>query len=370
MTSTAVATVHDEPKGIRALLGHEAAKRQILPFLRGANYEAVVQETILAVAKNPDLKKCDPASLVAAVATGVRWGGVIGEDIHLVPFGDKVTPMKDYKFKARKIVETGAARQVYGVAVYANEPFSFTQGTAPSIQHQVILDEAKRGKMVGAYAVAIIRAGQFQAVSKTLGEIDRIRQEKSKSWKKGEVPEWYAIKTVIHQLAKLLPQNAKLKAELEEEERIEAGQVETFDVTVAEPAPRPVRGVIQNGGYDVEPTDERDGEGRPIPRETAVTSEAKSDERVATSGGGVAPGALSESTEASESLDVFTGRPYNSAAQWIVPAGELRDRQLGSLTNDELVALREALGGMKKYAGTVDQIDNVLEDRREWQDNQ
>lgn len=355
MTGTAVART-DEPKGIRSLMQSESVKQQILPFIRGENYERVVQECVLAVSANPQLRQCDPKSLIQAIAKGLSWNGVIGEDVHLVPFGDKVTPMKDYKFKARKIVETGAARQVYGVAVYANEPFSFTQGTAPSIQHQVILDEAKRGKMVGAYAVAIIRAGQFQAVSKTLGEIDRIRQERSKSWKKGEVPEWYAIKTVIHQLAKLLPQNAKLKAELEEEERIESGaQVETFDVTVAEPArltngaeALPVRGnaMVMTDGYDV------------IEPKRSEAAEPATDESPS-------------SAPTSDDLDIVTGRPLTSDGQWKVPAGEFRDRPLGSLGNDELLALREALGEFpKKYGGTITRIENLLEDRREWEENQ
>jgi phage RecT family recombinase len=232
MTSTAVATVNDEPKGIRGLLQHERAKQQIMPFLRGADYEAVVQETLLAVAANPALKKCDPASIISAVATAVRWQGVIGEDVHLVPFGDKVTPMKDYKFKAKQIVATGAARQVYAVAVYKNEPFTFTQGTQPTIQHQVLLDEKARGPMVGAYAVAMIRAGQFQIRSMTVGEIDRIRQDKSKSWKGGALPEWYTLKTVIHQLAKLLPTNAKLARLIEEDEAIEEGTLDAGPVSI------------------------------------------------------------------------------------------------------------------------------------------
>ena len=39
----------------------------------------------------------------------------------------------------------------------------------------------------------------------TVEEIDAIRQEKSRSWKKGALTEWYARKTVIRRAAKYLP---------------------------------------------------------------------------------------------------------------------------------------------------------------------
>jgi phage RecT family recombinase len=356
MTSTAVATVNDEPKGIRGLLQHERAKQQIMPFLRGANYEAVVQETLLAVAANPALRKSDPASLIAAVATAVRWQGVIGEDVHLVPFGDKVTPMKDYKFKAKQIVATGAARQVYAVAVYKNEPFTFTQGTQPTIQHQVILDEKARGPMVGAYAVAMIRAGQFQIRSMTVGEIDRIRQDKSKSWKSGAVPEWYALKTVIHQLAKLLPTNSKLAKLIEEDDAIEEGTLDSGPVTVvaAPDQPRLTRPVVTNLGYETLPEGERDVDDRPVPRESVVIDEQQSAEE---------PGA--GESEAAEPVDVMTGAPLSTAGQWNIPAGDLRGRLLGTLTNDELTALHESMSEFpKKYGGTIARIEELQADRR------
>lgn len=242
--STAVATRSEEPKGLVGLFQSAKARAQIEPFLHGVAIERVVQEVILAANENPKIKTCTPQSIVSAVARAVSWGGIIGEEVHLVPFGvnvaergqpdqweDRLKPMMDYKFKAKLIVATGTARRVYAVAVYKNEPFRLMQGTSTRVEHQVILDPKERGPMIGAYAVAILRHGEAQVVSKTIDEIDAVRKKSSKQWKNGECPEWYALKTVIHNLAKLLPASPKMAELLKKFGEEEADEIEALPDT-------------------------------------------------------------------------------------------------------------------------------------------
>lgn len=385
MATQALVRADEQPKGLRGLLNDDRAKMQITPFLRGESYERVVQEVILAASQNPQLREATPQSLIASVARAVSWGGVIGEDVHLVPFrvniGTKaepewetrVQPIRDYKFKAKLIQQAGAARQVFAVAVYKNERFRLIQGTEQRIEHEVILEQEKRGPMIGAYAVAVLRAGQHQIVSKTLAEIDKVRQSHSKQWKQGEVPEWYALKTVIHQLAKLLPSNPKLAALLAEDEEIE-GMIDNGPVAIVparEPellpngnTPLPPRGNgIQqlDAGYDETAAPAKDDKGRPVPETTVVESPKPATNTV--------PGQAADADPYTEELrDFETGRPLSSAGRWLVPAGEMRGQALGTIASEKLVALKHALAGMKKYSGTSEAIDEVLEERRQYRE--
>jgi hypothetical protein len=65
-------------------------------------------------------------------------------------------------------------------------------------------------------------------------------------------------------------------------------------------------------------------------------------------------------------IDVVTRHPLTSAGRWEIPAGDLRGRMLGTLSNEELLTFRESAMGYKKYAGTLEQIDELLEERRDF----
>lgn len=236
--STAVAPV--DRKGITALLETKEARTRIEPMLRGVDYNRVMGEVYLACGENPEIIECTPTSIIRAVARAVSWGGEIGTDVHLVPFNVKVSkkgeddrwekrvkPIQDYKFKAELIVRCGGARSIDAQVVYADEPFEYTQGTAPAIMHKPARNTKDRGAMIGAYAIAHHGALRVPSiVYLTLDEIDAIRLKHSKQWKQGACPPWYARKTCVNQLAKLLPKSPKLALVMKvlEEDETEVGE--------------------------------------------------------------------------------------------------------------------------------------------------
>lgn len=251
--STAVATV--PRNAVAKLLDTDAARQIIMPLLgQGADYGRVMQETYLAVRENPDILECTKESIVRAVAKAVSWDLVIGETVHLVPFNVKISrqgeqdawekrlkAVQDYKGKVELIVRSGSARSISAECVYAGDFFEMELGTHPMIRHRPEMDPAKRGAMLGAYAAADL-GQRHQPVVKwmTVAEVEEIRSKHSKQWKRGELPPWYARKTAVHQLAKLLPKNPRLAAVLrafEEEELEEFATVDTGPVATV-PAPR------------------------------------------------------------------------------------------------------------------------------------
>ncbi len=205
------------------ILTKQEARAAIEPMLRpGDSYERIVVEVFHAAANNPDILKCTPQSIVSAVAKAVGTGLVISEGIHLVPYGQKLQAIFDYKGRVELIVRAGVARAIDAHCVYANERFDYTQGTNPTIEHHPIMDPTKRGAMIGAYAIATLNHYRSQSVVLSTAEIEQVRQQYSKQWKSGELPYWYAQKTCVHRLAKLLPRNpalAQVIALFEREER-------------------------------------------------------------------------------------------------------------------------------------------------------
>lgn len=253
---TAVART-DAPKGIIGILEHDKARSMITPLLPdGVTYERIAREVYFAGQKNPEILKATVPSLIAAVAEAVQMGGRIGEDVHLVPFNTNVAPqgqpkqwetritaIRDYKFKAQLIVATGAARSLMARCVYANEHYVHQDGVVQVFEHHPIMDEAQRGPMVGAYALARLRFGEILVEPMSLGEIEKIRT-KSKQWsqaKVGACPDWYAKKTCINRIAKLLPKNERLAKLLGQFAREDEREAVLDDGPVAEIAAPTVR---------------------------------------------------------------------------------------------------------------------------------
>jgi recombination protein RecT len=254
MTATAT-----EPTGVAltrqkvaAILLTNSAKEQIMPLLpAGVSIQAVVSEVNRAVTDNPELLECTPASLIMSVSSIVKWDLEIGQTAYLVPFKTKVgdryekraKALRDYKGDIELVTRSGAARKVDAKCVYANEYFKYEEGTQPYIEHRPQTDPVKRGPMLGAYAYAKLSHYELKIVFMAISEIEEIRQAKSKSWKEGPLPAWYAKKTVIHQVTKSLPKNPKLAEVLHEfdreetEEEIPEG---TFEVLPDSETPQPV----------------------------------------------------------------------------------------------------------------------------------
>lgn len=221
--SSAVATT--DRRGIVKLLESPNAIATIEPMLRGVDYKRVIGECYLAAGENPQILECTPASIVRAVAKAVGWGLAIGETVHLVPFNVKVKvegqpdrwekrlqAIQDYKGKVELIIGAGGARAIDAQVVHEHDVFEYEAGTEPRIRHVPQRDATKRGKMVGAYAIA--HHGYRQpphVLFMPIADIDADRKKYSKQWKDlKDTPGWYAKKTVVHRVAKLLPKNPRL----------------------------------------------------------------------------------------------------------------------------------------------------------------
>lgn len=208
MTGTAVAPIQ--------ALKHELDKRAesyatMLP--KGYRPDRLITGAMLAVSKNPALLECSPVSIAVALGQVAQLGLDVGITAHLVPYGKACTFVADYKGYIELMCKAGA-RKVEAYVVRQGDTFEVERGTRPHLLHKP--SGKSSAAITHAYAVVWFRNGDYQFEVMTVEEIEAIRA-KSKQWNRGELPEWYARKSVIRRVAKYVPKSAELAKLLEAE---------------------------------------------------------------------------------------------------------------------------------------------------------
>lgn len=233
-------------------LSQESIVKKIAPFLpEGVNVDRVIASARMAVEKTPDLLKCTPSSIVMSIARIQSWGLEIGTTAHLLPFGTECTPCADYKGLAELMVASGAVRHVQARAVYEGDEFQYEFGLNENLIHRPISDARKRGAIVAAYCILDLPHSRRVFDVMTAEEIEGIRQQYSKQWKKGPLQAWYAAKSVVRRISKLVPKNpryAKVLAAIAQDAATEGQEVAAaFEIAPNDDAPQLKAGEVEMG---------------------------------------------------------------------------------------------------------------------------
>ena len=209
--STAVATT-EKPSPVAALLlAHRSRIEDLLP--EGVAFSRLIAQVRVEVTKNPKILECTQLSVVESICRVQQWGLQIGVSAYLVPYGKTCTPVADYKGLASLMVESRAVRAVQARTVFANEAFEYEYGLEERLVHRPIHDPTKRGAILGAYCILRLPGGRDVFEFMSIEDIEVIRKG-SKQWGPDKVamcPPWYAKKTVIRQVSKLVPKNPRFE---------------------------------------------------------------------------------------------------------------------------------------------------------------
>lgn len=169
------------------------------------------------------------------------------------------------------------------------------------------------------------------------------------------------------QIADVIPSYGAVVRPIEENAR-QLAPVFTVEAPArALPVPQPT-------GYDdPPPPTERDSKGRPIPVETVATEtnpvlEPSGQPATAEEVFGDNP-SPAEAAE-NEHVDIVTGAPLSEAGRWEMPLGEKKGMPIGRIDTDRIVAALDVARNAKRFSGFVAAAETVLEDRREFADNQ
>lgn len=211
---------------------HKNFMNQIKNFF-GKEAEAMkfLSAVMSAVQRNQKLLQCEPMSVVNSFMTMAQMGFMpsdVSGEAYVLPY------LKKGKLEAQfQMGYQGLVTLFYGAGVQSiraeivreKDQFSYTNG---QITHTIDIfkSKAERGKPIGAYVVATVNNKEIvNAMNAT--DILEYGQQFSKSWntefspwKPQNDPElWMWKKTVLKQLAKLLPKNEKINRAIAEDNK-------------------------------------------------------------------------------------------------------------------------------------------------------
>lgn len=195
-----------KPATIREIIEGEGFKQQVAKVLPSVlPPDRFVRIAVTAMLKTPKLAQCSQASLLNSLLQLAQHGlEPDGRRAHLIPYGDQVQLVIDYKGLAELAMRSGLVSYLHADVVCENDVFEFDMGEIKA--HKIDLKKP-RGAMFAAYSVCVFKDGTRKAEVMAKEEIDAIRN-RSRAGKSGPWVTDYnemAKKTVFRRLSKWLP---------------------------------------------------------------------------------------------------------------------------------------------------------------------
>ena len=165
-----------------------------------------------AVQNNPDILKCDRASIYAACQKAAQDGLVLdNREAALVQFGKAATYMPMVAGILKKLRNSGEISTIKAETVHANDAFKYNPAMDDVPNHSPDWF-GDRGEMIGVYAVAKMKDGGTVVEVMSMEQINKVRSVSRSSgkgpWK--DWPEEMAKKSVLRRIAKYLPSSADI----------------------------------------------------------------------------------------------------------------------------------------------------------------
>ena len=217
---------------------------QMLP--EGVDPERFKSLVLRTLISKPDLLQADPASVLVAISQAAQEGieptGQAGGG-YLVVFREdnvpKVQLIRDYRFIAQRIVQTGAATRLDVNVVREGDEFAFELGTNPWLKHVPNLDSLDKPS-THFYALAWLPDGTVKFEVMTRAQVEHVGQ-KSRAWRNGP---WQSDfdqmgrKTLVKRIANYLPLPANVRSYWAQEDEVEFATVEDMPAAQLETAER------------------------------------------------------------------------------------------------------------------------------------
>jgi recombination protein RecT len=146
-------------------------------------------------------------SVISAFMDCASLGLEPGREYHLVPFGSTVTGITDYKGEIRLITNARPC-SVIAMLVREADDFHLTGANIPPVHDAEWF--ADRGRITGGYSYVSYGSGEYSLVVR-MSEADfgkhRDKAKTKQVW--DEWPEPMRLKTLVHQVRKMVPWSAE-----------------------------------------------------------------------------------------------------------------------------------------------------------------
>lgn len=248
--------VAPKPRDLRSLI--ESSAKELGKALPGhLGPERLVRIALTCIRLNPELTRCTPESFLGSLFTLAQLGlEPIAGRAYLLPFNNKrrvgtewktvkeVQAVVGYKGLADLFYRHEKAVELSWGTVYQNDKFSYSYGTDAHLHHMPAI--GKRGDVVGYWVMAVLRGGGKPFFFMSHDDCISHGQKHSKTFdkRKGEFypnSPWaretqaMCLKTVLIQLAKLLPLSIEMQQAIAADEttrEIRPG-IDPLDITPA-----------------------------------------------------------------------------------------------------------------------------------------
>lgn len=201
----------------RQIINYFGDDKRALKFLSGV---------ISAVQKTPKLLECDSTSLLNSFMTMAQLelmpSDVSGE-AYVLPYKNIAQFQLGYQGLVTLFYRAGV-KSIAAEIVYKNDGFKYVNGV---VEHTPDFFSDNRGEAIGAYVIVELQQGGKVSKVMSAKEIMAIGQKFSKSfktdftpWKTANDPErWMWKKTVLKQVAKLVPKNETIFRAISEDNK-------------------------------------------------------------------------------------------------------------------------------------------------------
>ena len=212
-------------------------KKNLTELLEGSSMTPAQfkQIVINELKRSPKLQEAfvkNPASLFASILhcaeMGLNPSQMVGE-FYFIPYRDSITPILGYKGLITLLMRSSKVKKIWSEVVYEDDDFEYELGLEPKLLHTPNhLSERNSKNIKCIYACAkidneVIFKVMFKNEIQNIINMSKVPNELFFNDKK-DPEQWMAKKTVLKQLAKLMPKDDdRLKKAVSMDDNIEGG---------------------------------------------------------------------------------------------------------------------------------------------------
>ena len=212
-------------------------KKNLAELLEGssmtpAQFKQIVINELKRSPKLQDAFVKNPASLFASILhcaeMGLNPSQMVGE-FFFIPYKDSITPILGYKGLLTLLMRSSKVKKIWSEVVYEDDDFEYELGLEPKLLHTPNHHSVRNSKNIKCiYACAklddeVIFKVMFKSEIQNIINMSKVPNELFFNDKK-DPEQWMAKKTVLKQLAKLMPKDDdRLKKAVSMDDNIEGG---------------------------------------------------------------------------------------------------------------------------------------------------
>jgi recombination protein RecT len=212
-------------------------KKNLTELLEGSSMTPAQfkQIVINELKRSPKLQEAfvkNPASLFASILhcaeMGLNPSQMVGE-FFFIPYRDSITPILGYKGLLTLLMRSSKVKKIWSEVVYEDDDFEYELGLEPKLLHTPNHNSVRNSKNIKCiYACAklddeVVFKVMFKSEIQNIINMSKVPNELFFNDKK-DPEQWMAKKTVLKQLAKLMPKDDdRLKKAVSMDDNIEGG---------------------------------------------------------------------------------------------------------------------------------------------------